>query len=133
MVNTPDTQDTIIDTTNPSKITEQLKTAFPHLNKSEYSFATNTLLHADPKNHDDVDTSLKILNNLVTGYGIEPVRGEWVDWYYGHIQFLFINVGDTYRQTIIYDCYENEFHITSTDTFIDQHEKRCNIQHIETP
>jgi hypothetical protein len=72
---------------------------------------------AEPYNYDHftrrgdhVDNQLDRINTLLHGYGVEVIRGKHVNNYYGNVNLLYVNMGDTYTTTIIYD--------TKTDRWI---------------
>lgn len=71
-----------------------------------------------------VERALDIINYLLDGYGVEAVRGEYVDQYYLDVNILYINMGDTYVPTILYDTLECEFHARSWGDYVDQYPER---------
>jgi len=52
-------------------------------------------------------------------FGVEAIRGEWHDRYYGNIVALYINTGDTYSCTLLYDCVKERFHVMDWGTFVE--------------
>ena len=59
-----------------------------------------------------VDEALEAINKLIGGFGVESVsdeRAPQVDRYYYQIQLLYVNVGDSYGGTILYDTQESTF------------------------
>jgi len=52
-----------------------------------------------------VDDILETLNKLIGGCGVEAmhVDGVWIDHYYGDIAALYVNMGDTYVTTFVFD------------------------------
>jgi len=66
-----------------------------------------------------VDTKLEYCNQYLNGYGIEPITGEftWVNHYYQNIIALYVNLGDTYTTTIVYDTERGKFLISSWGDF----------------
>lgn len=65
--------------------------------------------------HEVVDKNLKEVNDFINGFGVESVTAEdyQVDNYYYNIIALYINMGDTYDTTIVYDTENNEFEVSS--------------------
>lgn len=53
-------------------------------------------------------------NKAIGGHGVEAIRDEnvWND-YYGDTIALYVNTGDTYNATIVFDIGEVEFYLTS--------------------
>lgn len=76
------------------------------------------------KTHDEVDHVLDVFNNLLYGYGVEAIRGPHVDGYYMDINLLYINMGDTYSQTIVFDTLEEQFHVCSWGDIVEAQPKR---------
>lgn len=58
---------------------------------------------------------LQLANELFGGYGVEALRDEnvWIDNYWQNTIALYVNMGDTYTRTIVYDVYEDKFIVTS--------------------
>lgn len=61
------------------------------------------------------DAVLMMANLLLHGYGVESCRDEraWVDSYYGDIIALYVNTGETYDTTLLYDTEAKEFLVIS--------------------
>ena len=58
-----------------------------------------------------VDYKLERINTLIGGYGVESIPGEWVDRYYQSTNLLYVNMGDTYEPTVIYDTVKKKWYI----------------------
>lgn len=71
---------------------------------------------------DMVDEIMEILNDRMGGFGIEALRGDVNDKYYGDVIALYIDMGDTYARTVIYDTQEKEFHLKSWGDFMENYE-----------
>jgi len=76
-----------------------------------------------------VDDALDKLNKEIKGHGIEPVRGrEWVSHYYQDINLLYVNKGDTYEPTVIYDTLKQTWCVgTSWGDLVEEDMKRFEI------
>lgn len=63
----------------------------------------------------DPDQKLNALDVVLDGFGVEGVRveGAWIDNYHGDIVASYVNQGDTYTETVVYDHETDEFHVTS--------------------
>jgi hypothetical protein len=73
-----------------------------------------------------VDDALDRINGLIHGYGVEAIRNPNDGWkrYYGDISLLYVNMGDTYAPTVIYDVKNQSWHITSWGDFIESKPRR---------
>lgn len=72
-----------------------------------------------------VDEVLELANTLLDGYGIEPIQPEnaYVDHYYQNIVALYVNMGDPYTGTLLYDTENEEFMVTSWGDFFENWEQ----------
>jgi len=68
---------------------------------------------------DNPDEILDTLNEKLGGYGVESITDEraWVSSYYGDIIGLYVNMGDTYDKTVVYDTENKEYLVTSWGDF----------------
>lgn len=75
--------------------------------------------------HNKIDEVLSFCNMFLAGYGIEPIRGlEQVDRYYFDIHLLYVNMGDTYAPTIIYDTLKEQWYCCSWGDIVENDERR---------
>ena len=84
----------------------------------------NVLTKEHASSHSDVDDILGIIETLLEGYGVEPLKGDHVDNYYMDINILYVNLGDTYTPTVLYDTLLNRFFICSWGDYIESKPKR---------
>ncbi len=85
------------------------------------------LMMKSADNHDAVDKVLDCCNKILEGYGVEDIRGkDWVP-YYLDIALLYVNMGDTYTPTIIYDCVKERWHCCSWGDIVESDPKRFEI------
>ena len=85
-----------------------------HLSPSEAKKLLYKFINA--KTYENVDEALKIANDIIKGYGVEAINNEngyQVNRYYQNIIGLYINKGDTYDTTILYDTEKEVFMILS--------------------
>lgn len=76
--------------------------------------------------HQKVDSVLD--NNLLEGHGIEAIRGEYhVNNYYHDIVALYVNMGDTYNLTLLYDTDRGKFYVTTMGDWVEKNDKRYAI------
>jgi hypothetical protein len=59
----------------------------------------------------DVDNIMKFINDLIDGFGVERIKSDYyqVDNYWYYTIALFVNKGDTYDETIVFNTEDNEF------------------------
>jgi hypothetical protein len=76
------------------------------------------------KQFNDEDEALEYANKKMNGSGVEPIRveGEW-DRYYGDVIALYVNMGDTYDLTIVYDVFNGGYIATSWGDFLEKWEQ----------
>jgi hypothetical protein len=75
-----------------------------------------------------VDRVLGEANDLLSGFGVEAVRGNYhVDNHYYEIVGLYVNMGDTYNATILYDTDRQKFYVTSWGDWVEQNQERYQI------
>lgn len=79
--------------------------------------------------HDAVDRVLAELDAHMGGYGIEAIRGEYhVDNYYYDIVALYVNTGDTYNATVLYETEKERFLVTTMGDWVEHNDRRYRIQ-----
>lgn len=64
------------------------------------------------------------INAILDGYGVEALEGAYVDRYHHNIQATYVNFGDTYDTTILFDNVRQVYRVTSWGDFVQQHPKR---------
>ena len=67
----------------------------------------------------DTELELYALNELLEGHGVEAIYMEtvYVDSYWNNCIGEYINMGDTYLTTIVYDTINQSYHLTSWGDF----------------
>lgn len=84
----------------------------------------------------DPDIRMKRMDELLGGCGVEALRGNWENGYWGDVVATYINFGDSYDTTIIclrtgsglasrFDC---RYFISSYGDFVERYGKRLGIQ-----
>ena len=57
-----------------------------------------------------VSGAMEVINYLIQGHGVEVIRGsEWHSHYWQDIAIEYVNKGDTYKPTILYDVEKERF------------------------
>lgn len=74
-----------------------------------------------------VNKALDLANRFMQAYGVEAVRGKWVDNYYGDAVALYVNTGNSYTGTLLYDTVRGKFEVTSWGDFVEKYERRYKI------
>lgn len=71
----------------------------------------------------DYDVILEAANEILGGTGVEalPCPNCW-DSYVGDSCALYVNMGDTYKSTVLFDIGEASFKILSWGDFLEEHE-----------
>jgi len=59
-------------------------------------------------------------NEILEGFGVEAIRGDYVDDYHMDIVATYVNMGDLYVPTIIRDNVRKEFLIMSWGDFVEK-------------
>lgn len=106
--------------TRPSGAAIHLK--FPHLTLTEVVQLYGAM--KDAMSHKEVDTALDLANTLLTGHGVESIRDDEWERYYLDIGLLYVNMGDPYRTTILYDTRSQRFSIGAWGVVVERQEKR---------
>lgn len=72
----------------------------------------------------DVDQVLAIADRLMDGHGVETLapEGAYVDRYWRDAIALYVNMGDTYEATLIYDTEHSEWLVMSWGDFLEDWE-----------
>ncbi len=74
------------------------------------------------------DDVLDLVNTLTNAHGIEAIRGDmWVNSYYGDIVGLYVNMGDTYAATIVYDTPADRWYLTDYGTWVEKRTRSYRI------
>lgn len=75
-----------------------------------------------------INKSLEYVNKAINAHGIEAIRGggEW-DSYYGDSVALYVNTGDTYNPTILYDTVRGKLELTTMGDFVERYSDKYGI------
>lgn len=72
-----------------------------------------------------VDANIELANDMLDGYGVEAIYGTGLnDRYFGDIEYIFVNMGDAYIPTVIYDVKEKQYFYASIGDIIESKELR---------
>lgn len=66
---------------------------------------------------------MEALNAVLEGYGVEAIRDEnaW-DSYHGDIIATYVNMGDPYTSTVLYDVENDRYLTTTWGDFVEERE-----------
>lgn len=70
------------------------------------------------------DIVMEKCDKIMNGYGVEALRGPDFRHYWGEIEVLYVNMGDSYAQTVYYDARSRSFRVGSCGDLIESDEKR---------
>lgn len=71
----------------------------------------------------DAELIMAALNEELDGFGVEPIRGRYVDSYHQDIQAAYVNQGDTYALTILLDHETGNYRLTGWGDWAETHER----------
>jgi hypothetical protein len=71
---------------------------------------------------------MELLNSFMEGYGVEVIRGETWDRYFTDACAVYVNMGDSYVVTILYDVFLHRFVVTTWVDWVEKHQKYYGIQ-----
>lgn len=82
-------------------------------------------LIANARNNRQVDGVLEEANRLVTGHGVEAIRipDAYVDHYYFDIVAVYVNMGDSYAGTLLYETATGRFLLTTWADWFEANER----------
>ena len=72
---------------------------------------------------------LSDVNKLIDGHGVEAIRGEYhVDNYHHDIVATYVNTGDSYSPTVLYETETGRFLVTTFGDWVEKHSDKYRIQ-----
>lgn len=76
----------------------------------------------------EIELTLRQINKLLNGFGIQVVTGDQArQSYWMDAVAAYVNKGDTYDLTVIFDTIKNKFVITSLGDFVEKNQNRYGI------
>jgi hypothetical protein len=64
--------------------------------------------------------AMKAINGLLDGHGVEAIRGDYyVDRYHGEVVATYVNMGDTYVGTVLYETETGQFMLTDLGGWVE--------------
>lgn len=99
----------------------ELKAAFPGLSDAVVRGLIKDFNHAISEGPELIERALQAASELIGGFGVEALQPEnaHVDEYWFSTVALYVNMGDAYAKTILYDTENGTFEIGSWGDFIE--------------
>lgn len=114
---------------NPTE--KELHEAFPRLSEEDAKDLAGAIQAAEHPQYVQegdmsIDDALEMANTMLSGSGVESLQpeGAWVDRYYREAILLYVNLGDTYDNTIWFDTDQGEFGVGSWGDFYEEWEQQ---------
>jgi hypothetical protein len=77
----------------------------------------------------DEDIALEFVNTMFHGHGIEAIQGEYhVGPYHQNIVALYVNFGDPYVPTLLFETEPALFRLTSWGDWVERNELKYRIE-----
>jgi hypothetical protein len=77
----------------------------------------------------EVDAALDLFNDEIDAHGVEAIRGDYhAGRYYYDIVALYVNTGDTYNPTLLYETDTGRFLLTSWGDWVEHNTRKYRIQ-----
>ena len=74
------------------------------------------------------DELLNQIDRAIDGHGIEAIRGEELrGGWFQDIVALYVNTGDTYNATVVYDAIADRWHVTTMGDWVEKNQRRYKI------
>ena len=117
---------------NETRLTQRLRTVLEKEYGSAYKKVAGEIYRQIDAvvvdRHQDVDNAMDNINKALKGYGVEAMRGSvWVDNYYQDTNALYVNMGDSYVCTVIFDICDKKFYVKSIGEHIELKPRRFSI------
>lgn len=75
-----------------------------------------------------IEIAMQDANALLKGHGVEAIRGRHKNGYWQDIVALYVNMGDSYNATVLYDVEAEQFDITTYGDWVEQHSDELGIK-----
>ncbi|MCW5941025.1 MAG: hypothetical protein KIS66_02255 [Fimbriimonadaceae bacterium] len=74
-----------------------------------------------------VDVALEYAAHCLAAHGVESIDGNYNDPYWQNAQYLYVNRGDPYDPTVLYDCTRERFFSGCWGDVVEKHGRRRGI------
>lgn len=76
----------------------------------------------------DAEQAMEEINDILGLFGVVALTGDYhVDRYYFNIVALYLNTGDTYNTTVLYETETETFHLVSWGDWVEQNQEKYRI------
>jgi hypothetical protein len=94
------------------------------LSASQAQELKKALVKADRGSPKAVDAALEFANTVLEAHGVEAIRGEhWPGGYYADMIAIYVNMGDSHNNTLLYDVVKDRFYITSYGDWVEAEDR----------
>lgn len=109
---------------------EDLKLTEEHARRLLRAIAGKLPEQEEHDTHEAVDFALEVADEVMGGFGVESitVEGAYVDSFYYNIVALYVNMGETYQTTLVYDTEREVFYRTSWGSWVESQEANGRYQ-----
>ena len=75
-----------------------------------------------------VEERMQAINKALRAYGVESINGEkYCGYYWQNCCALYVNMGDTYLPTILYNVVTGKYSVTSWGDWVEKHNDKYKI------
>ena len=87
--------------------------------------ALNWAKKKSPITNSEIEVIMEDFNTHIEGLGVESIRDpkQW-ETYWMETRALYVNMGDTYITTLLYDCLLGKFRTTCWGDFVEKYDKK---------
>lgn len=78
--------------------------------------------------HSAVNKVLELADEMLNAHGVEPIRGMHVDNYYYDVVGLYVNMGDSYNPTLLYNTVTGKFVVTTLGDWVQAYGRKYQIE-----
>lgn len=111
---------------------KEIVKAFPDLDATKAKELVDALAAPGKVSDNDdefvkaVDEAMEKANEILDGHGVEGASGDGADFgpYWKDTILVYVNLGDTYDTTILFDPDEEEFSVGSWGDFVEEWENQ---------
>jgi hypothetical protein len=106
-----------------------IRLGWPRLEDEELHAIAEALAHSEGDAR-QAHEALRIVDKLLEGYGVEAIEGEHRDVqpYSRGFVASYINMGDVYNTTILYDDVQRKFLVTTVGDFVEKFERKYHMR-----
>lgn len=83
-----------------------------------------------PGSDKKAEENLEKIDKLIDGHGVEVINGEknTPGGFWQNAVAAYVNIGDTYNATVLYDVNEKEFLLTTWGDWAEKNQEKYDIQ-----